>query len=66
MSPANHLLEVVQQVVFAPLARVVAVVYVLLWDSLVAGEVKKEEAAVREKEALGGMHTRSSDAKKQK
>jgi 3-dehydrosphinganine reductase len=43
MSPVNDLCEVLQQVLFAPLARVVAVLYVLSWDGLVAREVHKEE-----------------------
>lgn len=42
MSPANHCVEVLQQVLFAPLCRLVAVCYVLAWDSLVHAETKRE------------------------
>uniref|UniRef100_A0A7S3ME75 3-dehydrosphinganine reductase n=1 Tax=Spumella elongata TaxID=89044 RepID=A0A7S3ME75_9STRA len=49
MSPANHLLEVIQQIVFAPLCRLIAVCYVLSWDSLVASEVKKEVESKKKK-----------------
>jgi hypothetical protein len=34
-------LQVVQQVLFAPLCRAVAVCYVLAWDALVHTEVRK-------------------------
>ncbi len=41
--------QVIQQIVFAPLCRLIAVCYVLSWDSLVANEVKKEEESKKKK-----------------
>jgi 3-dehydrosphinganine reductase len=43
MTPVNHTLEVLQQILFAPIARLVAVFYVLSWDGLVARETHKAE-----------------------
>ena len=41
--------QVIQQIVFAPLCRLIAVCYVLSWDSLVASEVKKEAESKKKK-----------------
>ena len=41
MSPINSAAEVVQQVLFSGLARIISVFYVLAWDSLVQTELKK-------------------------
>jgi hypothetical protein len=44
MTPVNHLWEVVQQVLFAPISRVVAVFYLLSWDSMCSTEVLDTES----------------------
>lgn len=44
MSPANHTWEVLQQVLFGPLCRLVAVCYVLAWDGMVGAETRRDLA----------------------
>lgn len=42
MSPVNNVLEVAQQVLFASLARFIAVFYILSWDNMVKAQTNKE------------------------
>jgi len=42
MSPMNNISEVVQQVLFASIARLIAVFYLLYWDFLVAKDAAEE------------------------
>jgi hypothetical protein len=44
MTPTNNLLEVLQQVIFCPV-RIIAVVYVLYWNSLCSSFVSKANSA---------------------
>lgn len=43
MSPVNNLWEVLQQILFAPISRVIAVFYLLSWDSMCKAEVRDQE-----------------------
>lgn len=40
MSPLNNLFECIQPVVFAPLSRIIAMIYLYSWDQMAADEVK--------------------------
>jgi hypothetical protein len=42
MTPVNNLWEVVQQIVFGPISRVIAVFYLLSWDSMCRAEAIEE------------------------
>jgi 3-dehydrosphinganine reductase len=41
MSPVNNLFECIQPVLFAPLSRIISIIYVLSWDQMAAEEVSK-------------------------
>mmetsp|Transcript_6924 Transcript_6924/g.11550 ORF Transcript_6924/g.11550 Transcript_6924/m.11550 type:complete len:330 (+) Transcript_6924:30-1019(+) len=43
MSPVNDCWEALQQILTAPLARIIAICYVLSWDSIVRAEVAAEK-----------------------
>lgn len=40
MGPANHIWETLQPILFAPLARIISLFYVLSWDAMCAAHVK--------------------------
>jgi 3-dehydrosphinganine reductase len=43
MSPVNNLFECIQPVLFAPLSRIISIIYVLSWDQMAAEEVSKND-----------------------
>jgi 3-dehydrosphinganine reductase len=45
MSPVNHWAEVIQPLIFAPMARIISIFVVLSWDSMVAKLVNFQPAA---------------------
>mmetsp|Transcript_64155 Transcript_64155/g.126253 ORF Transcript_64155/g.126253 Transcript_64155/m.126253 type:complete len:339 (-) Transcript_64155:104-1120(-) len=49
MSPVNHAMEFLQQILFSSFSRFIAAFYVLSWDGLVAREVRKAEAMAKSK-----------------
>lgn len=44
MTPVNSIAEVMQQIIFSPIARIISVFYLLSWDSLVAAELRNSES----------------------
>ena len=44
MGPMNHLWETAQPIIFAPLARIISLFYVVSWDWMCAAEAKNEAA----------------------
>ena len=44
MSPVNNIWEVIQQVLFGPLCRIIAIFYLLTWDSIVKADNKKNNS----------------------
>jgi hypothetical protein len=49
MTPVNHWWEIVQQVAFAPISRIVAVFYLLSWDLMCKAEAEKEQQGEEKK-----------------
>ena len=50
MTPVNNLWEACQQVVFGPLSRIIAVCYLLSWDSMCRAEREQQEQQQQEEE----------------
>lgn len=44
MTPVNNIWEVLQQIVFSPISRVIAVFYLISWDAMCKAEVVAEES----------------------
>lgn len=56
----NNLWEVVQPILFAPLARLIALGYIAYWDSLCLQEAKKGKRAIIDSTSSGNSESSST------
>jgi 3-dehydrosphinganine reductase len=60
MTPINNMWEVVQQIVFSPIARIISVFYLLMWDTLCIKHKKTLDATIANVQSVNQASRRSS------